>query len=295
MNRYWLRQLVLCVAVALACVGVVQAGGWAVLTLDNLPQNVMMGESFVVRFSVRQHGNHLISGIDSLVTAVHPATGETLAFKAQAAEKPGYYEAVIMLPMAGWWNWQIKALGTHTMPPMAVLDTAATFDAANLNASAAFQGTLLTPVAPWQMVGMVVLGSGVVLLVVGWRRSSRLLQTTAVVVMGVGLMMGAAFLNKSAETAVAQQAMYATDAELGAALFVAKGCISCHTNNHITYARSTVEIGPNLTNYQGDPEFMRQWLRDPAQIRPQTAMPDLGLADGEIAALIAFLNEDKPR
>lgn len=295
MNRTWLGRIVLCIGVVLAGAGSAWAGGWAVLTLDDLPQNVIAGESFTIRFSVRQHGNHLISDIDGVVTAVHPATGETLTFRAQAAEKPGYYEAVIMLPMAGWWNWNIKALGTHTMPPMAVFDTAATFDAASLNATAAFQGSLLTSAAPWQMVGLVALGSGLVLFMAGWRRPSRLMQATAVAVLGGGLVMGIAFLNNSAKTAVAQQAMYTTDAELGAALFVAKGCISCHSNNHITYARSTVDIGPNLTNYQGDPEFMRQWLRDPAQTRPQTVMPNLELSDEEITALVAFLNEDKAR
>ncbi|MCP4359058.1 MAG: hypothetical protein GY796_13665 [Chloroflexi bacterium] len=51
-------------------------------------------------------------------------------------------------------------------------------------------------------------------------------------------------------------------------------------------------IGPNLTHYQNSSEFMQDWLRDPAQIRPETLMPNLELTDDEIATLIIFINSE---
>jgi hypothetical protein len=38
------------------------------------------------------------------------------------------------------------------------------------------------------------------------------------------------------------------------------------------------------------PDFLRSWLKDPRAVRPNTQMPDLGLKQAEIEALIAFLN-----
>jgi cytochrome c1 len=46
---------------------------------------------------------------------------------------------------------------------------------------------------------------------------------------------------------------------------------------------------PDLTHYQPDPAFVRTWLKDPQAVRPNTAMPNLGLTETEIEALLAFL------
>ena len=48
---------------------------------------------------------------------------------------------------------------------------------------------------------------------------------------------------------------------------------------------------PDLTDYDPDPGFVRVWLRDPEAVRPGTRMPNLGLSEEEIAALLAFLEE----
>jgi hypothetical protein len=49
---------------------------------------------------------------------------------------------------------------------------------------------------------------------------------------------------------------------------------------------------PDLTHYQGNPDFLRQWLRHPRAIRPNTFMPNLDLSEAEIEALVAFLSAD---
>jgi mono/diheme cytochrome c family protein len=99
------------------------------------------------------------------------------------------------------------------------------------------------------------------------------------------------------ETAEAQTPAATTElspeqlASEGAALFQAKGCLTCHRHDAFDNIEFSTEIGPNLTFYQPDPDFVRDWLRDPAAIRPNTAMPDLNLSGEEIEALVAFLEE----
>ena len=80
--------------------------------------------------------------------------------------------------------------------------------------------------------------------------------------------------------------------DYGRALFVAKGCSACHTYSGITHSIPGPVIGPDLTNHPADPTFLRQWLHDPASIRPDTRMPNLGLDEAEIEALIDFLTPE---
>jgi cytochrome c2 len=82
------------------------------------------------------------------------------------------------------------------------------------------------------------------------------------------------------------------DAGYGRQLFVTKGCTGCHRHTTITTSgRFAMDGPPDLTHYEPDPAFVREWLRDPQAIRPGTSMPDLNLSDPEIEALIAFLSE----
>ncbi|MGD2077410.1 MAG: c-type cytochrome [Chloroflexota bacterium] len=76
----------------------------------------------------------------------------------------------------------------------------------------------------------------------------------------------------------------------GRALFLAKGCITCHQHDAWSEQSGPATIGPDLSNYQPDPEYVARWLRDPAAIKPRTQMPDLALSDEEIEALIAFMD-----
>ncbi len=111
----------------------------------------------------------------------------------------------------------------------------------------------------------------------------------------------AALVPKAASPAVAPPTATASPAALGRTLFQIKGCASCHRHDVLNLTRVSVAdndrafinaIGaPDLTAYEPDPDFVRDWLRDPAAVRPETNMPDLNLSDEEIEALLAFLQE----
>lgn len=78
------------------------------------------------------------------------------------------------------------------------------------------------------------------------------------------------------------------DAALGAALFLDKGCVSCHENSRVE-GNTLSGVGPDLTHYSNDAAFLRRWLADPNAVRPGTPMPTLPLSGAEIEALVAFL------
>lgn len=84
-----------------------------------------------------------------------------------------------------------------------------------------------------------------------------------------------------------------TAVERGQALFVNKGCITCHENAAVGYEGTIIGVGPNLTSYTASEEFLQTWLKDPTALRPRTAMPNLGLTEAEINNLIAFINRER--
>jgi cytochrome c2 len=80
------------------------------------------------------------------------------------------------------------------------------------------------------------------------------------------------------------------DVAYGKALFSAKGCVTCHHHAAVPGSGIGSDEFPDLTKYRWDADYLRTWLKDPAAVRPNTYMPDLGLKRDEIEALIAFLS-----
>ena len=82
-------------------------------------------------------------------------------------------------------------------------------------------------------------------------------------------------------------------AEHGQQLFRNKGCVTCHANDRVPGETGVFRIGPNLTHYRNDADFLRRWLANPKAVKPATQMPNLELTSAEIEALISFLNEPR--
>jgi mono/diheme cytochrome c family protein len=83
-------------------------------------------------------------------------------------------------------------------------------------------------------------------------------------------------------------------ANRGRHLFVAKGCVSCHTHQ-LTKGFNSVKNGPDLSEPKFMADYLTRFLADPS-IKTTWAspnrMPDLGLKPAEITALVAFLNKE---
>jgi nitric oxide reductase subunit C len=83
----------------------------------------------------------------------------------------------------------------------------------------------------------------------------------------------------------------------GALLFQQKGCSGCH----LVKGQGVPGVGPDLSiigaqpydALPNTPEFLAQWLRDPAAQKPGTTMPRLPLAADEVDELVEYLGSLK--
>ena len=87
--------------VALACVTVLDAGGWAVVTIT-VSDTVIVGQPVTVSYAVRQHGQRLVSDLQGHVEARFG--GEVVRAPARSLPNPGHYSATLTLPRAGTWR-----------------------------------------------------------------------------------------------------------------------------------------------------------------------------------------------
>ena len=83
----------------------------------------------------------------------------------------------------------------------------------------------------------------------------------------------------------------------GKVLIESYGCGACHMVPGIHSARGTV--GPSLAHFSNQsmipagmansPDNLVLWLRDPVALEPKTAMPNLGIGDGQAHDIAAYL------
>jgi cytochrome c2 len=87
------------------------------------------------------------------------------------------------------------------------------------------------------------------------------------------------------------------DVRRGEAMFIQYGCGSCHALKDVRTATGMVGppldgvalrviIGGHLAN---NPDNMERWIRQPQQVSPGTAMPDLHVGEGDARDITAFL------
>jgi hypothetical protein len=83
--------------------GVLSAGGWVVITTQDLPERVVAGRPLTLTYAVRQHG---IRPLDGLIGQIEARAGDhVVRVKAVRAAKTGFYSGTLTLPAAG--NWTI--------------------------------------------------------------------------------------------------------------------------------------------------------------------------------------------
>jgi cytochrome c2 len=272
------------------------AGGWAVATLDTLPDSAVAGEPLEVGFMIRQHGQTPWNYDNVKVVARREEGGDSFTVVARPEGAEGHYTASLNFPTSGTWRWGIET-GLYPerqpMPPLVVL-------ASN---SASATTTAPQPASPLPMligwIGLIGMAGGVIALARTRAPWAAALLLVAVLVSGVGFVSAA---NRGNEVAVSagnenvapQNAPTLTREQLGQQLFVAKGCVVCHTHEAVMDVNREIDFyfeeSPNLSDFTADPDYLAKWLDDPKSIKPKTYMPRLGLSEGEIGALVAFIN-----
>ena len=86
-----------------AYAGSVSAGGWSVITLEDFPDYALAGRPVTLTFSVRQHGQTLLSGLKPSVQASMPGA-PAMVVRATATSKVGEYTATLELDRVGDWT-----------------------------------------------------------------------------------------------------------------------------------------------------------------------------------------------
>ena len=288
-------SLALLLAVAFAIP--VFAGGWAVITLDELPTNVTAGDPLTIGFTVLQHGKTPMNDLDPILN-VHLDKTDAFMVHAKHDEKPGHYSATLTFPKAGEWEWSIQAFTMdQRMPNLNVAVLAVVSESEPVAKTEPVEAATISPL---MIVRALALGIGLVSLAFAlWRKSRLAIALTALcLVVGVGsFVMGSAVPAAEAESKSSSEVVSPpsiSQVELGQQLFVAKGCVTCHVNtkapNSYDYWTINVEGATDLSNFSASPEILRIRLKDPSAAKSDTQMPQLNLSDAEIEALIAFIN-----
>jgi hypothetical protein len=276
------RSLLFLIALAaLALAAPALAGGWAVITLDELPAEAESGKPIEVGFTVLQHGKTPMTGLSPKIRVSKSATGEAFSVDATPEGEAGHYSATLIFPSEGSWDWSIEAFTmSPSMPKIEVLSGS--------------EGTRANsfPVMPWMAAaaGLGIMAGGMLF----FRRRNIPWAVTLVL---IGIVVGGyGFVSAARVRAFSEANVTSPDeyrASTGRDLFIAKGCVTCHSHDEIERDGDVmvfVDFGPDLTHFTANPEYLRRWLSDPAAVKPNAAMPKLRLSDVEIDQLIAFIN-----
>lgn len=283
------KRLSLLIIAAFATLWVIPAfaGGWAVVTLDSLPAQVVASEPLTVGFVVRQHGNNPLTGLNASVGIQQEGSVEWQWIPATEDLEPGHYSATVNFPTSGTWHWTI---GSGFWPESQPMPDLTVLEASGVTAVAQTTPSHLPFVLGG--VGLVGLAGSLVALVrtkSPWAAAGAL---AAALIGGFGFVLAVPQTSASEPQVVVAPPIVSV--EQGERLFVAKGCVVCHTHDAVADVKQTIafnyEDAPNLTNFTADPNYLAKWLDDPAAVKPGTFMPKLNLSDDEIGALVLFIN-----
>ena len=120
---------------ALFAVTAVYAGGWAIITLTEFPDQAVAGKPVNLSFAVRQHGVTLLTGLHPTVRATN-GTSLVVNSDAKASRTPGEYAAALTLPEPGEWKITITS---------GFMDSAITLPALKVTAAGAPASVAFSP------------------------------------------------------------------------------------------------------------------------------------------------------
>jgi mono/diheme cytochrome c family protein len=103
MKSQYLVRFVLSMLVLFALVSIAFAGGWATITLNDFPDYAVAGRALNLTFTIRQHGQTPLAGLQPGVRAT-TGNGRIATAVAKPGASRGEYAAVLTLPEPGEWT-----------------------------------------------------------------------------------------------------------------------------------------------------------------------------------------------
>lgn len=82
-----------------ALAGLAVMGGWAVVTVQDLPEHFVTGRPYTIEFKIRQHGRHLLNDLEPELIVSASASEQRI--RATARPGQGTYAATFTAPPAG--------------------------------------------------------------------------------------------------------------------------------------------------------------------------------------------------
>src|SRR5260370_3983281 len=80
--------------------GLVAMGGWAVVTVKDLPEYFVAGQQYTIEFAVRQHGRTFLNGLRPQVVVMTPGARDAI-IPAVPRSSEGTYAATFTAPASG--------------------------------------------------------------------------------------------------------------------------------------------------------------------------------------------------
>lgn len=112
-------------AAGLISIGATRFGGWAVVTVEQPPEYLVVGKATPLTFAVRQHGMNLLTGLSPYVDA--RAGSREIRWRAVPVVG-GRYRANVVVPAAGDWQITIQSgfgKSRGNLLPIRAVDSAA--------------------------------------------------------------------------------------------------------------------------------------------------------------------------
>ncbi|MBL8050535.1 MAG: hypothetical protein JNM46_04880, partial [Anaerolineales bacterium] len=158
------------------------AGGWAVITLDELPTDVVAGEEFTIGFTVLQHGKTPMTDLSPIIIANLDKDNQ---FKLIAKEegKPGHYIATLTFPKEGEWNWTIEAFSMQQKMPTVIVSA----PSVAVVSEPVTESTTQISTSPNFVIAIAAFVIGLVSLFFAVQRKSKLAATITALCLMIGL------------------------------------------------------------------------------------------------------------
>jgi mono/diheme cytochrome c family protein len=115
-----MNSALLAVASATMVAVTAYAGGWATVTVKNMPEYLIVGTPAELRFLVRQHGVSPLDGLPVAVRAAGPGGVEAKAIAKSVEGTRGEYTALLTVPSAGDWTIRVETDWPATSPLLPV-------------------------------------------------------------------------------------------------------------------------------------------------------------------------------